>query len=120
MFKRLITATAFLTALGAASTALAHAHLVAQQPAADSAVSAPPVLRLSFSEGVEPAFSTVSLTREGAVVAVQAVALDPANPKQLIVTPQQPLTTGRYEVKWHVVSVDTHKSEGHYAFEVTP
>jgi methionine-rich copper-binding protein CopC len=34
------------------------------------------------------------------------------------VTPDAPLTAGAYKVEWHVVSVDTHKSEGAYAFKV--
>ena len=44
------------------SIVLAHAHLVSQTPAADVIVTpAPTELRLSFSEGIEPGFSGVTL-----------------------------------------------------------
>jgi methionine-rich copper-binding protein CopC len=31
-----------------------------------------------------------------------------------------PLAPGRYRVRWHVVSVDTHRTEGEYSFSVEP
>jgi methionine-rich copper-binding protein CopC len=30
------------------------------------------------------------------------------------------MVPGKYKVEWHAVSVDTHKSEGTYRFQVTP
>jgi hypothetical protein len=37
-----------------------------------------------------------------------------------LVLPLPPLAPGRYRVRWHVVSVDTHRTEGEFGFEVTP
>jgi methionine-rich copper-binding protein CopC len=51
-------------------------------------------------------------------VAVKALTTEGSDKKTLIVTPAAPLTAGAYKVEWHAVSVDTHKSEGAYAFKV--
>ena len=32
----------------------------------------------------------------------------------------KPLSPGIYSVAWHVTSVDTHKTEGHFTFTVKP
>ena len=45
--------------------------------------------------------------------------VDPGNDKQLVLT-LPPLVPGRYRVHWHVVSVDTHRTEGEYSFAVEP
>jgi methionine-rich copper-binding protein CopC len=81
-------------------------------------VSAPAQLRLEFSEGVEAAFTKVTITKDGAVVPVKSLATEGSDRKTLIVTPAEPLTAGTYKVEWHAVSVDTHKSEGAYGFKV--
>ncbi|MFJ4196006.1 copper homeostasis periplasmic binding protein CopC [Pseudomonas sp. NPDC089534] len=114
--KTLLTAGALLASL-TVSQAFAHAHLKSQVPAADSTVAAPAELRLEFSEGVEAAFTKVTVTRDGAPVAVKPLTTE-GDKKTLIVTPQAPLTAGEYKVEWHAVSVDTHKSEGAYRFKV--
>jgi len=31
-----------------------------------------------------------------------------------------PLTPGHYKVSWHVVSVDTHRTEGSFSFDIQP
>jgi hypothetical protein len=36
----------------------------------------------------------------------------------LILRPQARLGAGRYNIAWHVVSVDTHRVAGNYAFAV--
>ncbi|MGE7957769.1 copper homeostasis periplasmic binding protein CopC [Pseudomonas sp. NPDC089530] len=118
MLKKLLTASALLASLVAASSAFAHAHLKSQTPAADSTVSAPNELRLVFSEGVEAAFSKVSLSKDGTPVAVKGLATEGTDKKTLIVTPAAPLAAGDYKVEWHAVSVDTHSSEGSYRFKV--
>jgi methionine-rich copper-binding protein CopC len=45
--------------------------------------------------------------------------VDAADRKQLVV-PVRPLPPGRYKVDWKVLSVDTHRTEGSFAFEVKP
>ena len=41
-----------------------------------------------------------------------------ADGQTLVITPKAPLSSGRYNVAWHVVSTDTHKVAGNYAFAV--
>jgi methionine-rich copper-binding protein CopC len=118
MFKKALTTAALLGSLLAASSVWAHAHLKSQTPAADSTVSAPAQLRLEFSEGVEAAFTKVTITKDGATVPVKSLATEGSDKKILIVTPAEPLSAGTYKVEWHAVSVDTHKSEGAYGFKV--
>ncbi|WP_039030809.1 CopC domain-containing protein YobA [Leclercia adecarboxylata] len=113
------TLTLLLTTL-ATTTVFAHAHLQHQYPAADAAVdAAPQALTLNFSEGIEPRFSGVSVTDEKQQpVALGAVKRNEKDPTQMIVPMAAPLTPGSYTVKWHVVSVDGHKTEGSYRFSV--
>lgn len=107
--------------LGGASSAFAHAHLEKEIPAADSSVSPPSELRLIFSEGIEPTFTKVKITTAaGVAVDVGEITTNPKDNKELIVIPVKPLSAGEYKVEWHAVSVDTHKSEGHYRFKVKP
>jgi methionine-rich copper-binding protein CopC len=117
LLKNVLTTTALLASLLAASSVFAHAHLKSQTPAADSTVAAPADLRLTFSEGVEASFTKVTLTHDGAAVALKPLSTE-GDKKTLIVTPAAPLSTGEYKVEWHAVSVDTHKSEGAYQFKV--
>ncbi|SEN19572.1 hypothetical protein SAMN04487857_111143 [Pseudomonas sp. ok272] len=120
LLKNALTTAALLGSLLAASSVFAHTHLKSSTPAADSTVAAPAELRLVFSEGVEASFSTVTISKDGAAVAVKAIATDGADKKTLVVTPAAPLTAGDYNVQWHAVSVDTHKSDGAYRFKVSP
>lgn len=109
---------ALLASFVMATSVFAHTHLKSETPAAGSTVSAPKDLRLVFSEGVEAKFTKVSITADGAVVAVKSIETAPGDQKTLIVTPEKPLTAGKYKVEWHAVSVDTHKSDGDYGFTV--
>lgn len=118
MFKHSLNALLLTASLVCATAAMAHAHLKAQAPAADSSGPAPADLRLTFSEGVEASFTQVSVSDDGQPVAIKSVATDPANNTLLIVTPAQPLKPGSYKVEWHAVSVDTHKSDGTYSFKI--
>jgi methionine-rich copper-binding protein CopC len=116
--KRL--ASLFLAASLTPSLALAHAHLQQQQPAADSVATAQTnTLTLTFSEGVEPAFSGVTLTGpQQQKVATGSASLASGNDRQLIVPIKAELSPGNYRVDWHVVSVDSHKTQGSYQFSV--
>ena len=107
-------------ALGAGE-AFAHAFLDHAVPPVGATVAAsPPTLQLFFSEPIEPRFSGVELvTAAGRPIATGAAAIDLRNPAALVL-PLPPLAPGRYRVNWHVVSVDTHRSEGSYEFSVGP
>jgi methionine-rich copper-binding protein CopC len=122
--KQTLACLSFMACL-TTTAAFAHAHLETQLPAADSEVTTPKELRLTFSEGVEEKFTKVAISLDGPgqsteIIQTQSVATDPADKKVLIVVPAMPLAPGKYKVEWHAVSVDTHKSEGIYRFKVTP
>ena len=86
-------------------------------PAANSRVTAPAEIRLTFSEPIEPRFSRVRLAKEGGQRVATGTAVVVRN--QLIL-PLPRLAPGKYLVSWSVVSVDSHKIEGAFSFEVTP
>ena len=103
-----------LTAAGA----FAHAHLQQQIPTAGAQLSASPqTLTLSFSEGIEPAFSGVTVTGpQQHAVATGKLTRSADNPAEVTLPLAEALPPGEYTVAWHVVSVDGHKTKGQYTF----
>lgn len=117
--SRAACALVFLASTVISPSVLAHAHLQQTIPAADSQVSAPQTLTLNFSEGIEPSFSGVVVTdAQKQVIRAGTATRDEKNKTQLTVPLEQPLTPGTYQVDWHVVSVDGHKTKGSYHFSV--
>ncbi|WP_312739721.1 CopC domain-containing protein YobA [Cedecea neteri] len=118
--SRIATVAAFVAAMAVSPAVFAHAHLKQQSPAADSAVTvSPQSLTLSFSEGVEPGFSGVTVTGpQKSAVKTGKVKVAETDNKQLIVPVEEALKPGDYSVDWHVVSVDGHKTKGNYHFSV--
>jgi copper resistance protein C len=116
-----ISAAAVLAAAAilAAPDAQAHAFLDHASPAVGSSVpTAPAALTLWFTQQLEPAFTTATVTdAAGNSVASGAVRVDPQNPMELDV-PLKPLPPGTYNVNWHALSVDTHTTQGHFTFQV--
>jgi len=117
--SRAVCALVFLSSTLVTPSVLAHAHLKQQIPAADSLVAAPQALTLNFSEGIEPGFSGVVVTdAQKQVIRTGTATRDEKNKAQLTVPLEQTLTSGTYQVDWHVVSVDGHKTTGSYHFSV--
>ena len=103
-----------------ASGAWAHAFLDRASPPVGSEVSAPlPSISLTYTEPVEPLFSSVQITDEKGqrVDDGKPVAEDDG---RMLVVRLKALSPGVYNVTWHVTSVDTHKTEGHFHFTVKP
>ena len=101
----------------AASPAVAHPTLEDAAPFPESTIRQPPAtIRLIFSEGVVPAFSRITLTRQGGQAVKTGAPLKGKDPKVLAVPVTGRLTPGTYKVEWRVVSKDTHRVEGSYAF----
>jgi copper resistance protein C len=100
--------------------ALAHAHLKTPVPADKSTVAtSPQALTLTFTEDVEPAFSGVEIRNaQNQVMPAEKARLNDKQHDQLIIPLSQPLPAGSYQVNWHVLSVDGHKTKGSYAFSV--
>jgi methionine-rich copper-binding protein CopC len=105
-----------LAAMAVASPVWAHASLKSSDPAANASVKSPSLIRLVFSENLEPAFSGATLSDAagkkipvpasvgGATITLMPLALKP----------------GAYKVTWHSVGHDTHRISGNFSFKVVP
>ena len=115
----ILSAFALAGLLIAPAAVRAHAFLDHSDPAVGSTVPASPtVIHLWFTQQVEPAFSSVTVTdQSGASMNDGPSAIDPSNQSELDVKLKH-LTGGSYTVKWHVLSVDTHTTEGDFSFHV--
>jgi methionine-rich copper-binding protein CopC len=111
----LISIIPLLLAL-ATGTAHAHAFLDHAEPRVGNKVANPPrEVTLWFTQKLEPAFSSVTVTD----AAGQRV--DSGKPRisgnQMSVSLRQG-GTGTYHVNWRVLSVDTHTTNGNFTFQV--
>ncbi len=119
MKSRLTRIGASLVFALAASAAFAHAQLESAAPPVGGTVSAPSEIRLTFSEGVEPKFSGLTLTAlGGAKQPVGSPHVQPGDNHVLIVKVGKTLAPGAYTVQWRAVSVDTHHTQGSFDFTV--
>lgn len=118
--QKLFVTAAF--ACCAATAAFAHAFLVHAMPGVGTTVSGSPLeIELSFSEGIVAGFSGVKLvSADGEAIRLGKLTIDPAKPNVLHSMLGRPLTPGIYTVSWHVVSVDTHRTQGTYKFTIAP
>jgi copper resistance protein C len=121
MVKRyLLISSACLVVLLGAGPALAHAFLDRASPGVGSEVSgSPPTLNLTYTEPVEPLFSTVKVT-DASDTRVDEGKPTPLEDGRVLSVRLKTLPPGEYSVEWHVTSVDTHKTEGHFTFTVKP
>jgi copper resistance protein C len=118
--QSLLLSSASLIVLLGASTAFAHAFLDRASPAVGSEVSgSPPSLSLTYTEPVEPLFSTVQVT-DASGARVDEGKPTPLEDGRVLSIKLKTLRPGDYTVEWHVTSVDTHKTEGHFTFTVKP
>ena len=115
-----------VTAVAAAALALpaaawAHAALLKTVPEASRTInSAPPEVRLTYSEPIEPRFAIVSVTdAAGRQVTNGQPASAPGSP-QTLVTPLEHVPEGWYLVFWRVISADGHPVRGAFTFAVGP
>ncbi len=102
---------------GAAS---AHALLDHADPRVGNTVKSPHVVSLWFTQNLETAFSTVEVfDSNGARINTGNAAVDKTD-RKLLRVPVKALPPGTYTVKWRVLSVDTHTTEGNFTFHVAP
>jgi copper resistance protein C len=111
----------FVAAYVALAAAGAHAHVFLDHsdPRVGSQVPSTPVeVRLWFSEPLEGAFTSVTVTdASGRRVDRGDAQLDPSD-KTLLHVSLQALAPGAYAVHWRAVSVDTHVTQGDFIFRV--
>lgn len=119
--RRITFPFVLLAGIALAEPAWAHAHLVKSDPPVGGSSAGTDTLHLTFSEGIEIKFSKFEVTgADGKEVGPGKGALDPNDDKVVVVTLPAKLAPGAYTVHWHVVSVDTHHTEGDYPITVTP
>jgi hypothetical protein len=98
--------------------ASAHAMLEHATPSAGAVLhESPKSVALSYSESLEPALSGIAVTdsRGQDVTAGRSTADGTTMTVAL-----KPLKPGDYHVRWHALSVDTHRTDGAFAFTVAP
>jgi methionine-rich copper-binding protein CopC len=108
-----------MLALLAATAASAHAFLDHASPPVGSTMhTAPRQLSLWFTQDLEPAFSSVVVRNAaGARIDTGNARVDRSDRKLMHVS-LRALPSGTYKVSWHVLSVDTHTTEGDFSFTV--
>ena len=103
-------------ALAGTSAALAHAFLDHATPLVGSTVASPPhEVVLTFTQSLEPAFSSVTVTNDSGANVGQGKAQISGNTMRIGLKAQG---AGTYRVHWHALSVDTHTTEGTFTFHV--
>jgi copper resistance protein C len=96
--------------------AQAHAFLDHASPLVGSTVpAAPHEVVLTFTQSLEPAFSTAQVTDASGARVDQGKAAVSGNSMTIGL---KALGPGSYKVHWHVLSVDTHSTEGTFMFHV--
>ena len=96
--------------------ASAHAFLDHAEPRVGNSVpTAPREIKLWFTQKLEQAFSTVEVT-DGSGQRVDT-GKPRVNGNELAVSVKS-LPPGSYQVNWHVLSVDTHRTDGNFSFSV--
>ena len=109
-------AALLIVTLAGAPAARAHAFLDHASPLVGSTVaSAPHEVVLTFTQSLEPAFSTVTVTDPGGADAGAGKAQVSGNTMRIGLKASG---TGIYKVHWHALSTDTHSTEGTFTFHV--
>ncbi|MGH7990105.1 MAG: copper resistance CopC family protein, partial [Limisphaerales bacterium] len=101
------------------SFARAHAFLDHSGPKVGGTITnSPTEIKIWFTQELEPAFSSIEVKNaQGKEVDKKDVHVD-AKDKSLLEVSLPKLLAGTYTVVWHVVSVDTHRTQGHFQFTI--
>ena len=106
------------TGIGAAQ---AHAFLDHADPRVGNTVkSSPRIVSLWFTQNLESSFSTINVLDANGTRMNAGNAVVDSRDRKLLRVPVRVLPAGSYTVKWHVLSVDTHTTEGSFTFHVGP
>jgi methionine-rich copper-binding protein CopC len=107
--------------LAGAGEAGAHAFLDRAEPRVGGSVpSAPHQVSLWFTQNLEGAFSSAEVTNSAGARVDQGGARIDASNRAVMHVGLKPLPPGTYKVRWRVLSVDTHTTEGSFTFRVGP
>ena len=110
------TVLSLLLAVLGVGAAGAHAFLDHANPLVGSTVrTAPREVTLSFTQNLEAAFSTVTVTDGNGARVDEGKPQVSGNTMRIGL---KPLGPGIYRVHWRALSVDTHTTEGNFSFTV--
>ncbi len=111
-----ILLTSVLLAAFSNVAAQAHAFLGHASPLVGSSVAtAPREVALTFTQNLESSFSSVQVTDANGARVDQGKPQVSGNSMRVGL---KSLSPGTYRVRWHALSVDTHKTEGSFTFTV--
>jgi copper transport protein len=114
-------AAAAVAALAVPASAWAHAVLLRTTPTASVTLNRPPQLvRLIYSEPIEPRFAVVSVTDAAGRQVTAGPPSRAVNDPQQLVTRLESTPKGWYLVYWRVISADGHPVRGAFTFAVGP
>ena len=100
----------------ATDAASAHAMLERAEPKVGNKVAAAPrEVTLWFTQKLEPAFSSVTVTNATGERIDSGKARVSGNQMSISLRPGG---SGTYHVNWRVLSVDTHTTDGNFTFQV--
>jgi hypothetical protein len=111
--------TMLLALFASCALADAHAMLDRASPAVGSTVAtAPSAITLSFTEKIEPTFSSVRVEDASGARVDQGKPQLEGGSRNVLRVNLKALGPGTYKVTWKVLSVDTHRTEGSFTFQV--
>ena len=111
-----IALIAFVTEVGG-TPAWAHAYPAVSIPNNGATIKEPPrEVGIQFTEGVEIAFSQITVKGPKGEVVSQGKLRQLAS--DTLAIDLMPLSAGNYAVEWQVLSVDTHVTDGTLRFTV--
>jgi len=114
--RKFLTIVPLLLIALAPVAAQAHAFLDHASPLVGSTVpAAPHEVVLTFTQNLEAAFSTAQVTDASGARVDQGKAQVSGSTMTIGL---KSLGPGSYKVHWHVLSVDTHSTEGTFSFHV--
>ena len=114
--RTLLLLISLFGAAAVGSTAQAHAFLDHASPLVGSTVqTAPHEVVLTFTQNLEPAFSTVEVTDANGGRVDQGKASVSGNTMRIAL---KSIGAGSYKVNWHALSVDTHSTQGGFTFHI--
>ena len=123
--RSMLVALAVTVATISAAPAFAHPKLLSANPAPNAIVAAPARIQLTFSEKLVAQFSGADLAmtdmpgkKMSAPMKMPVKASLAPDGKTMILWLVKPIARGTYKLAWHVVSTDTHRVQGSYAFKV--
>lgn len=121
MRRPAVLAVVVAAALAAPAAAWAHAALIRTDPVASRTINAaPPAVRLTYTEPIEPRFAIVSVTDAAGRQLTSGPPQGAPGSPQTLVAPLRHTPQGWYLVFWRVISADGHPVRGAFTFAVGP